>query len=83
MAFVNFKAIHHFQPPHSASRPLTARSKGLSTAGKRVASTVSNEQYNSMAPAPKITTSADLENCDMIDCVDLTFLLPTEIVDDP
>jgi len=67
MASVILDAIYPLQPPRSAGRLLKARSKGRAAARKRGASTVSKERRNSMVPALKISTSADLGNC-----VDLT-----------
>lgn len=65
MASVTLDAIHPLQPPRSAGRLLKARSKGR-------ASTVRKERRNLLAPALNISTSADIENCHLTECDDLT-----------
>ena len=79
MAFVDLVSIHPYQSPHATSWPV----KGHFAASRRDASTTSHEHNNSVAPAPKITASADLENFDWTEYVDLTYPLAMETVGDP
>ena len=78
MAFVDLNPIHHYQPPHAISGPI----KGRSAASKRGASTISHKHNNFVAPAPKITASADFKHFDLIECVDLTISSAIEAIGD-
>jgi len=86
MAFVNLDPIHHYQLPataaqpaqrHSASQPL----KGRSGVWNRGASTVSSGHNKSVGLTANITTSANLQDSNAIEYVDLTTSLPTETPD--
>ena len=78
MASVDLNSIHHYQPPHFTGRP----AKDRSAACKRGPSRVRPERRSSPAHTPKITTRADLETHNLIECVDLTTSLPMETAGD-
>jgi len=86
MAFVNLDSIHQYQPPpivaqpvqrHSASMPLQGRSE----VWNRGASTVSSGYNKSVGLASNSTTSANLQDSNAIEYVDLTTSLPMETLD--
>ena len=65
MASVTLDAIYPLQPPCSAGRLLKALLKER-------ASSVRKERRNSLAITLNTSTSAEIENCHLTECVDLT-----------